>query len=570
MFGVTKEINLIHGSPGSYPKNLSICFNEDEHETIAAFAGSNYFQVIKWDDKEEMEIGDPTFLKKGFGTDKHMPIIQVGLVFPDSRSYPLLIVCSATQVFVYDTRNNKPLHSVNLPSNLGHSKFTFARGITHVENTILVGTSRGDILNIYCSGETSFSNKKSSSEHKKAIMDLATCRFDLITISCDSSGLVCVWNKNFKAPVKRILTNLKVNVINILRKHAILGTLTGQVFLYNIQTGEMKVEVCTNARAISAISVAPESAYILIGGEDGVITVWKLHTRKPDPFQIEWRYNELGDSNRLLVGVDFANGREEIVWIEDEKPTKELFTNDLIDETINKINENKVNALDNATNENSAEPKKSTDPNFKFYKCRFCGLSFNYPTTLKAHERVHNVTMPYSCSKCDESFHYMCELEYHSKQHVDQKGYKCNCGRTFHTYTDMLYHKHDGEDYYLENPDAPILLSNNAPSTKYDSNQVYDDISQITASTYAQPKSGERMIEGLVPIKIPVPAYAVEGYEPKNPLKTYSETRSKPYICQYCSKAYTDSRSLTYHMYSHRGERSFNPRASRYLMSRTN
>ncbi|KAI1692373.1 zinc finger protein unc-98 [Ditylenchus destructor] len=50
---------------------------------------------------------------------------------------------------------------------------------------------------------------------------------------------------------------------------------------------------------------------------------------------------------------------------------------------------------------------------FVYYKCRFCGLTFNYMTTLKAHERVHDVDQPYLCGKCGEAFRYMCELEYH-------------------------------------------------------------------------------------------------------------------------------------------------------------
>lgn len=31
------------------------------------------------------------------------------------------------------------------------------------------------------------------------------------------------------------------------------------------------------------------------------------------------------------------------------------------------------------------------DSGFIFYTCRFCGLTFNYMNTLRAHERVHNV-----------------------------------------------------------------------------------------------------------------------------------------------------------------------------------
>ncbi|KAI1706982.1 zinc finger protein unc-98 [Ditylenchus destructor] len=175
---------------------------------------------------------------------------------------------------------------------------------------------------------------------------------------------------------------------------------------------------------------------------------------------------------------------------------------------------------------------------FVYYKCRFCGLTYNFMTTLKAHERIHDVEAPYTCNKCGEAFHYMCELEYHSKTHLTQKGYKCDCGRTFFQYTDLLYHHHPGED---PEPDtvpraAPILPSSSRPA--------------------------------IDPAAFPTPEFMEKGYEPKHPMRTYSDVRSKPYICQYCSKSYSDSRQLAYHMASHRGERMFNPRASRYLMCR--
>ncbi|XGW05778.1 hypothetical protein V3C99_016269 [Haemonchus contortus] len=182
------------------------------------------------------------------------------------------------------------------------------------------------------------------------------------------------------------------------------------------------------------------------------------------------------------------------------------------------------------------------DNGFVFYKCRFCGLTFNYMNTLRAHERVHNISQPFVCGKCGDSFEFACQLEYHTQQHGDAKGYKCECGRTFFSYTEMLYHKHP-EDIEKEKADkelygCPVLVH---PST-----------------------SRVALLQDM-----PTPAYMEEGFEPKHPLKVYSDVRSKPYICEYCSKSYPDSRQLAYHMYSHRGERQFNPRSSRYLMGRT-
>ncbi|CAJ0610581.1 unnamed protein product [Cylicocyclus nassatus] len=181
------------------------------------------------------------------------------------------------------------------------------------------------------------------------------------------------------------------------------------------------------------------------------------------------------------------------------------------------------------------------DNGFIFYKCRFCGLTFNYMNTLRAHERVHNISQPYVCGKCGESYEFACQLEYHTLQHGETKGYKCECGRTFFSYTEMLYHKHP-EDLKEEK----------------EAKELYGSAKLVHPST-----SRVALLQDM-----PNPAFVEEGYEPKHPMKVYSDVRSKPYICEYCSKSYADSRQLAYHMYSHRGERQFNPRSSRYLMGR--
>uniref|UniRef100_A0A0M3IHP2 Zinc finger protein unc-98 n=2 Tax=Ascaris TaxID=6251 RepID=A0A0M3IHP2_ASCLU len=214
----------------------------------------------------------------------------------------------------------------------------------------------------------------------------------------------------------------------------------------------------------------------------------------------------------------------------------ELSGQNTVVETLATSEKSKDDAWAELSGQNTVVETVKDDSGFIFYTCRFCGLTFNYMNTLRAHERVHNVDQPYKCNKCSESFHFMCELEYHAKQHSDQKGYKCECGRTFHTYTDLLYHKHPGED-----------------------DEVVAEVPVIAV------RSGQRIPES----EFPVPEFIEKGYEPKHPLKVYSDVRSKPYICQYCSKSYADSRGLSYHMFSHRGERAFTAGASRYLMGRS-
>ncbi|KAJ1352363.1 hypothetical protein KIN20_008686 [Parelaphostrongylus tenuis] len=200
-----------------------------------------------------------------------------------------------------------------------------------------------------------------------------------------------------------------------------------------------------------------------------------------------------------------------------------------------------LDKLDSSIESDVLTVVEKDDNGFVFYKCRFCGLTFNYMNTLRAHERVHNISQPFICGKCGESYEFACQLEYHTQQHGDMKGYKCECGRTFFSYTEMLYHKHS-DDLEKEKEEKEL---HGCPMF------VYPSTSKVALLQ-----------------ELPTPAYIEQGFEPKHPLKVYSDVRSKPYICEYCSKSYADSRQLAYHMYSHRGERQFNPRSSRYLMGR--
>uniref|UniRef100_A0A1I7SM53 Zinc finger protein unc-98 n=1 Tax=Bursaphelenchus xylophilus TaxID=6326 RepID=A0A1I7SM53_BURXY len=177
----------------------------------------------------------------------------------------------------------------------------------------------------------------------------------------------------------------------------------------------------------------------------------------------------------------------------------------------------------------------------------FCQTSqkiFNRITFINYEKAQLNVYFqPFVCAKCGEAFHYDCELQYHVKSHVDQKGYKCDCGRTFYQYTELLNHTH---------PDDPQPFYGQA------ANQPAEEEQAVRIKPFSK----------IPETDFPTPEYAEKGYEPKYQIRQYNEVRTHPYICQYCSKSYPDSRQLAYHMYSHRGERTFNPRASRYLMCR--
>uniref|UniRef100_A0A1I8BL82 C2H2-type domain-containing protein n=1 Tax=Meloidogyne hapla TaxID=6305 RepID=A0A1I8BL82_MELHA len=209
-----------------------------------------------------------------------------------------------------------------------------------------------------------------------------------------------------------------------------------------------------------------------------------------------------------------------------------------ISENVTDSTTQQINYQDDQQQQQTTKKSCVKDENgFTYYKCRFCGLTFNF--------------MPYTCNKCGEAFHYMCELEYHAKTHLTQKGYKCECGRTFFQYTDLLNHRHPGED--PPEPAVPPIPS------------LVESIPPMMSSAALKM---EREMD------LPTPEFKEKGFEPKYQNRVWTDIRSKPYICQYCSKVFfililnDEKMQLAYHMYSHRGERAFNPRASRYLMCR--
>ncbi|KRZ50178.1 Procollagen-lysine,2-oxoglutarate 5-dioxygenase 3 [Trichinella nativa] len=162
----------------------------------------------------------------------------------------------------------------------------------------------------------------------------------------------------------------------------------------------------------------------------------------------------------------------------------------------------------------TVEQEKLDTPDQQNFKCRFCGLVYNYLSTLKAHERVHDVEEPYVCAKCGLSFRFYSELQMHSEEHKGTYTYKCGCGRSFAKYTDLLYHKHDSDDE--DEPTEETVLAEKKP--------------------------------------------AYQG-------KYYPDPRNA-YYCQFCCRGYKTSHELKYHLYSHRGERAFTVGSSRYLMNR--
>ncbi|KAK6049693.1 WD domain, G-beta repeat protein [Cooperia oncophora] len=294
MFERGHDMKLTVGSISAYPNNLSVCYLESRNITYACVVQKTQVHTVNWDSKNESVSWDSINISDT-STDKPVNVLQASLVLPNARTLPLLVVGTTIGAQIFDMRTQKLLEQQLIDTGISEPDDTsfwssFCRGITCNDNTILVGTSIGHIMQFHCSGETSITTKKWLKEHTASISDLATCRYDDITCSGDSSGKINVWNKSIKGVQLKIATQHPITAMSVLRKQVIVGTLRGRVLFYSISGGELMAEVLAHARAITCISVAPESAYVLTGSEDGRFIVYKLHTRKPQAYQVKVPY----------------------------------------------------------------------------------------------------------------------------------------------------------------------------------------------------------------------------------------------------------------------------------------
>ncbi|CAD5215528.1 unnamed protein product [Bursaphelenchus okinawaensis] len=313
MFETDREM-VVPLAPSFLPNNLSVHYHESKFTTYACYCSKNNVQLISWDIHMENLQMDSLPLKES-GKEKPLTIMQCKICSPGNRLGPVLVVGTVTNVMILDVKPLKILAStplVNGDEKQAHaaqtSHYMFGRGITCVDNMVLIGSFSGDILMFLCNGENSFNVKSCAPEHKAPIADIATCSYDSLTVSSDIEGLVVVWAKNMKTVLKRIKTNQQISVVNILRKQVFCGNFHGQVVVFSIQTGAQLAELNIHSRQITSIAVAPESAYILTASEDCYVRVWKLYSRHPDCYRIEYRYHDKTD-NMPIVGAQFLNGR---------------------------------------------------------------------------------------------------------------------------------------------------------------------------------------------------------------------------------------------------------------------
>ncbi|KAI6177262.1 WD repeat-containing protein 54 [Aphelenchoides bicaudatus] len=248
MFELDRELVLAE-SPSYVYNNLSLIYFEPKFTTYATFSCQNVVHLISWDLQMENVTMESLPLKEAdkdpAEPDRELAIMQSRLVIPSNRTLPVMVVATVLNVLIFDVKNLK----------------------------ILASTRLDDI------------------DEDPDLPDDISAPFRY------AKGITCI--ENFIA----------------------IGTYTGEIIMFTC-TGEnsFNVKVCSPQEhkhaivdmatciSITALAVAPESAYIMTTSEDGNVKVWKLHSRKPEAYQIEYRYTDkLGDN--FATGAQFVNGR---------------------------------------------------------------------------------------------------------------------------------------------------------------------------------------------------------------------------------------------------------------------
>ncbi|XP_078265048.1 WD repeat-containing protein 54 [Rhinoraja longicauda] len=220
-------------------------------------------------------------------------IMQASWCVLPSRT--LLVLASQKGIQMYEPDGSIMVywHAMDTPE--AQTEAVFARGIAATGgHYITVGSSTGSILvfNIPAKG-TNITVCEVLEEHRDPITEIASdcageksCVADLVT--ADDSGLLCAWKSGDDFTLLHKIPSYGVSCSSVRMWAGVIvaGFGSGQIQMYDAESGALQVDVNAHARWISSLDIAPATGKLVSGAEDSLVSVWTL-SRSPETNDIE-------------------------------------------------------------------------------------------------------------------------------------------------------------------------------------------------------------------------------------------------------------------------------------------
>ncbi|KAK7872894.1 hypothetical protein R5R35_004219 [Gryllus longicercus] len=195
--------------------------------------------------------------------------------------------------------------------------------------------------------------------------------------------------------------------------------------------------------------------------------------------------------------------------------------------------------------------------------CDVCAASFNFPSHLAIHMRMHTGERPYRCEVCGDSFMRSYDLVTHMRRHTGERPYVCDvCGIAFSQSGTLATHKrtHTGARAYRCSfcGKAFAHKQNLAPHMRTHTGER-PFCCNVCGKTFGAAQQFSRHMrthtgEQKYPCDLCDKAFVAKQHLDRH---RRTHTGDRPYRCDVCGKGFAQSGNLAVHKRTHTGERPY-------------